>query len=544
VAENCGKYDENPNIVRALNLLSSQFPSRLNGQTIRSNHLNPIYYALYGFERAGRMSGQRYLGENDWYRIGCEYLVAEQKLNGSWVGPVALAEKGNWPVVSTSFALLFLSKGRTPVLLTKLAFGPPSYNGWNNKRNDMRNLTEFASRELFKRQPMAWQVFDVRNKTADGKAARRDLAAELLQSPVVFFSGHDKVPGDKEKEILQEYVENGGFIFAESCCGRSEFDDNFRGLMKELFPDSQLELLPKEHPLWTCKFLVPPGKPFRLYGIMQGCKTVAIYSPDPISGYWEANQSAKGNGKIAFELGANVIAYATGLVPPKPKGKEVEVFRGEGKIDHKRGYLEVAQLRHGTAADSQPAPAAMRNLMREMRKVGVDAKVETKLVSPTHEIDVPEYNFFYMHGREDFSFTAADLRTLRFKLEDQGTLLADACCGSPKFDEAFHKFIDELFDHKLKLEEISDKDELFGAKLNGETLDEKNIRCRRQAGKPYSGFAPALQGVKFEGRWIVIYSKYDLGCALENKPTPDCLGYDHDSAVKIGRAAVLYHLNR
>ena len=70
------------------------------------------------------------------------------------------------------------------------------------------------------------------------------------------------------------------------------------------------------------------------------------------------------------------------------------------------------------------------------------------------------------------------------------------------------------------------------------------MKCRRKAGKEFSNVVPELQGVKFEGRWVVIYSKYDLGCALEKHNSPDCLGHDYDSAVKIGRAAVLYFLNR
>jgi len=41
----------------------------------------------------------------------------------------------------------------------------------------------------------------------------------------------------------------------------------------------------------------------------------------------------------------------------------------------------------------------------------------------------------------------------------------------------------------------------------------------------------------------VIYSKYDLGCALEAKhPSPDCLGHDHESALRLASAAVLYAL--
>ena len=53
---------------------------------------------------------------------------------------------------------------------------------------------------------------------------------------------------------------------------------------------------------------------------------------------------------------------------------------------------------------------------------------------------------------------------------------------------------------------------------------------------------PALEGVKIEGRWAVIYSKYDIGCALERHQSADCLGYTYESALRLGQAAVLYQL--
>ena len=43
---------------------------------------------------------------------------------------------------------------------------------------------------------------------------------------------------------------------------------------------------------------------------------------------------------------------------------------------------------------------------------------------------------------------------------------------------------------------------------------------------------------------MVIYSKYDVGCALENHQSSDCKGHDHASALRLGTAAVLYALKR
>jgi hypothetical protein len=42
--------------------------------------------------------------------------------------------------------------------------------------------------------------------------------------------------------------------------------------------------------------------------------------------------------------------------------------------------------------------------------------------------------------------------------------------------------------------------------------------------------------------WIVIYSKYDIGCALDRHSSSDCLGHSHESALDVATQAVLYAL--
>jgi len=447
-------------------------------------------------------------------------------------------------VVATSFSLLFLSKGRTPVLMTKLAYNRG--DDWNNKRSDCKNLVAFVSKELFKGQPMAWQIFDSRTKPAEQEDQVKELAAELLQSPVTYFNGHNRAPTGKERDILREYLNNGGFVFAEACCGRPEFDADFRAMCKEMFPDNPLTLLPDSHAVWLAsgKFAVPPGE-FPLWGIQQGCKTILMYSPKAISGYWEGNATSIGRAATAFQLGANIIAYATGLEAPKPRLTEVEIFKGDLKSAVRRGFLRVAQIKH--EGDWQPAPLAMRNLMADVRKSGLDVSLET-IPLPLASDNIVDFRFLYMHGRSAFNFQKQQMNQLRFNLETGGVLLADACCGAKSFDTSFRTFMDQLWeDKKLKLQPIPLTDELYSHQLNGEALRE--LRCRREGadGKPEPGFknvTPLLEGIKLNNRWVVIYSKYDLGCALEKHKSTDCLGYDYDSALKLGKAAVFYSLKR
>ena len=62
-----------------------------------------------------------------------------------------------------------------------------------------------------------------------------------------------------------------------------------------------------------------PGQPYEIWGLNQGCKTVLVYSPQDLSCRWEKGvppKDADANWQQAFRMGANIIAYATGMEPP------------------------------------------------------------------------------------------------------------------------------------------------------------------------------------------------------------------------------------
>ena len=527
VAGRCGIYEEDDAINAALQWLSQR-----GNFTFQVGNFN--YYCIYGIERTGRLSGRRFLADRDWYREGCEHLLRIQEVDGSWSG------HGNdaWVSVSTSFALLFLTKGRTPILISKLAWG--QRDEWNNKHHDIKNVVDFASRELFKKMPLAWQVHDGRRIQQDQVLIE---VADLLQSPIVYLNGHE-APAltGIQKEILKRYVQEGGFIFAEACCGRKEFADGFRDLMKELF-EKDMTNVPADHALYKAFAPVDPNL-FPLQRLDLGCKTVVVLSTKPLAGWWEENlydqKEATGNGMLAFRLAGNIVAYATGMEPPKQRGIRVQLV--DDKIDVKlpRGYLKVAQIRH--EGDWQPAPAAMRNLMAHLRQEArLDLALTTDPVSITDQ-KMFQYRFFYIHGRKHFVYGDTDLKNLRANLKSGGLLLGDACCGSKEFDAAFREMAAKLFPD-AKLEPIPLNDELYSQWLNGEEI--RSVKCRlpRENGSPeLRSIPPTLEGIKINNRWVVIYSKYDLGCALEKHPSSDCIGHDHESALRLAGAAVLYYL--
>ena len=75
-------------------------------------------YGWYGVERIGVASGYKYFGTTDWYAAGADELVKQQNKDGSWRSNFP----GATPIPDTAFAMLFLSRGRAPVVMNKLDY--------------------------------------------------------------------------------------------------------------------------------------------------------------------------------------------------------------------------------------------------------------------------------------------------------------------------------------------------------------------------------------------------------------------------------------
>ena len=590
VAANCGLYSENSALAKGMFWVGANF-NFLDGKS--------YFYNYYGIERLGRLSGQRFIGKIDWYREGCERLVRMQEPDGSFI--TRAEQKGGsidagQPVITTSFALLFLSKGRTPVLVSKLAWGnykkgaagdhtillehdlkgnQTTRPDWNRKHNDCRHMVEFAAREIFDNAPLSWQVYDPRLQGLSDDNTKIDSEVGLLlQSPVVYLNGHGAMPFvgrgkellSAEEKILKRYVEEGGFLVAEACCGDKEFAASFAQLIDRLFSGSTLRKMPPEHAIWTMFPGVSPADFPDLMYLDRGCRTVAVFSPSPLAGYWEearfmpSKEQARApanRGQKAYCLSRNIIAYATGMELPKPKlTKAILVNGNDGGIA--RSKFRALQLQYISDATVQqpPASGALRNLMAFLgQNAKLDVALTSEVMSPG-DSRLSKYKFMYLHGRKPVTFDESSSDNIKANLQSGGLLLADAACNDFKqwkvFDKSFRDAMEKMWGQPLVPipETVGGKEEPLYKIAREAGINLKAVKCRRE--KPDgSGPEPEMQtypvlleGIKVDGRWAVIYSRYDIGCAIEGHKAADCLGHDKDSALRIAAAVVLYALKR
>ena len=341
----CRPHADDDHLERGIQWLARKFSVQSNPRP-EGGGQNCLYYYLYGLERAGRLTARRFIGDHDWYREGAEKLVREQDpLSHFWQGTWHVESK---PDISTALALLFLSKGRRPIVMAKVHYG--NGNEWNQHRSDAAHLTSYTEKAW--RLGLTWQIMNPATASVE----------DLLQAPVLYISGSQAPALIEHAQKLRDYVDRGGFIFAEACCSNPQrFDAGFRQLISAMFPEPeyQLQRLTPGHPIWRMQDLVRPDSPYvgRLWGVEYGCRTCVAYCDADLSCYWELAQPGQWNQQPqpvvehvadALAVGVNVLTYATNR---EPKGKEQSFVTpiAEDDVDEKdsRGVIEIAKLRHG-----------------------------------------------------------------------------------------------------------------------------------------------------------------------------------------------------
>ena len=527
-----------------------------------------ILYCAYGIERAGRLSARRFFGKMDWYRDWARFLVAKQnRINdiGSWNG-VGHYEKD--PIIGTSFALLFLSKGLSPVLIQKLMYGEAKdlqhvqTDNWNRHPNDIRRLTEHVSKLPKWPKLVTWQVLNLNQAVANYQknlqGGKADLLAEIRQAPTLYLSGdaaYDFKP--EEVRILRGYVDQGGFILGMANCPENSdgFEKSFRKLITQMYPNGEATLQPltNDHLVFRSEYPLK-GEEFDLHGVDVGCRTAIMFSRDDLSCLWDMIETPKPEGrsdKLAkrierdTRMGVNIVAYATGREPPnKLETDEAPPAAGaQEKIE--RGFLQIAKLKHSGGWDV--APRALKNLLMGLNKqVGEMATTKDKVLEAS-DPDLYKYPLVYMHGRTAFSLSEKGIEGLRQHLNRGGVLFADACCGARAFDLSFRDLVKKLYPN-AEFKRIPMSHEIFSDSVFHDLT--KGVKRRvPEVINPDEPLAvnvqtvePYLEGIEIDGRYAVIYSKYDISCALERQTSAACAGYLPQDALNIAVNVVMYAL--
>ncbi len=459
-------------------------------------------YSLYGLERVGLASGYKYFGDHDWYAEVARQLVAAQQGDGGW---------GTDPM-NTSYFLLFLSRGRHPILFNKLRYA----GDWDDRPGDVSHLARFASRQL--ERPLNWQVVNLRRDWSD-----------WLDAPVLYVSG-DAAPAltDHDYDALRDYALGGGLIFTHADNGSPAFNAWARQMAARCFPAYELTAVQKAHPLNAAVFHLKNPPP--LQAVSNGSRALMIHSPTDLAGGWQMDWTA--DKRAAFEAGVNVFAYAAGTRGLNNRLASSYVPAPPGQPSSTR---TVARLRY--AGEWDPEPYAWTRFGRQFQwETGgalASEAVDLKALTPG------AYPAAFLTGTVRQDFTPAEAAAARAYVEAGGVLVIDACGGQAAFDKSVREsLLTAAFPESTPAPLSADHPALVPSRPGADDLRQP------MPTRPYVQQTTGTNQVPVEGfrsgRGWVIYSKLDLTTGLLGTNTSGVLGYEPAYAEALVKNLVLW----
>ncbi len=548
----CGNVTSDPDLQRGLEWMARNFSSRQNPGDLGARW---YYYYMYGLERVGRLTAQRFFGEHDWYRAGTRNMISSdnQLPSGEFV-----TTGNDFRVANTAMALMFLAKGRRPVLMAQLKYGG-SPTDWNNRPAAFSQLARHVESKW--RQTLTWQIYESRGLTVN----------DFRQAPVLFISGRS--PLDFDDNTIQElvkFVNEGGTLFIERACDNAEsgFEESLKNVLARMFPgQSELQPVPLDHPVWAQDDPPEPkiymgldpnqgGNRPHLFSIRSGCRDAVFYCDMDLSCYWgldrrrlreDLPEPIEQRIEEALKVGHNVLSYATGRqlkfkyeIPEEIDDARLTQFANRVAID-------IAKMRHD--GDWNAASQALIAIQRELHaETGIPIPLDESQVSLEGE-ELFKHPILFFHGRSGFSFNEEERKNLKTYVERGGLIFGDAVCASEAFAESFRKEMDIIFGNGA-LSKIPNDSALFSEQYGG--FDLETVARLEPAAAGAAGRAqpterqvpPDLDGVFMDGRYGVIFSRFDLSCSLESaQALPDCESYARSDAANIAINIILYALH-
>ena len=493
----CGAKREEKAVKRGLEWLEKNFAIDKNPGG------NPYYYYyLYALERAGLASGYKHFGDKDWYRLVATRLIRTQGGNGCWGRDYTGRN-------NTAFALLFLARGRNPVIFNRLR-----YDGdWNNRPRALANVTRWVSGK-FERE-VNWQIINI-----DAKVS------EWHDSQTLLISG-SKAPKFDEKQLdkIRKFVYQGGTILSVAECGSRgrAFDQAMRKHYAELFGPYELTPLSKEHPLYTVHFKLK--RQTKIWAISNGVRVLALHTTADIVLPWQKNAVAS-RGKT-FELGANINFFVNDRT--MGRARATSAWPAASGATPSR-TVAVARVKYD--GNWEPEPLAWRRMKLIMANKW---QTNIKLGAPVtwQELDAKQWPLAAVTGTGPLTLSGAEKGALKAYVQAGGTVLMDAAGGSEPFADSARELAQEMFgkDSVARLGAASPVYKMTGMEIS-------SVKYRK--GVAGGSTTPRLRAATVGGRAAVFISGDDLTTGLLGCPAYGCKGYAPDSAVQLVRNIVLY----
>ncbi len=489
----CTASGDSPAVVKALDWLGKRFDARENP----AKGVEWYHYWLYCVARVGLASGHKYLGEHDWFAEGAAALLAGQNSDGSFGYGDCVAE--------TAFALMFLVRGQSPVLVNKL-----QYPGrWNSRPRDAANLAQWMTRQF--EQNMSWQIV-----TLDSPIEH------WHEAPVLYISGAGPVDIDSRQiEKLRRYVQQGGMLLSEAACNSGDFTIDMGKLYAKIFPYHPLIRLPAAHKVYSSYFQPKTGA--ALFAVTNGVRLLAVHAPKEMS--LGLQLGPRDTNLPTYQLAANIWAHATDrtIVHPRDAVAWPQADKAEPVA-----AIRVARLKHNGNCDPEPL-AWQRFAIRTNNRFHV--RIDVSAPMPIADLDANSWPIAHMTGTDPFELSDRDQVALKKFFADGGTLVADAAGGNDLFLRSFEKQILPLAGGD-RTGRLAQDNPIYTAGPYDLTKVQYRNEYALTLGESEKT-RPNLQAVLKNNKPLILLSEADITTGLLGIPVYRLKGYSPDSAEQL-----------
>lgn len=323
-------------VIRELNLMFPEQPV----QRLSPDH--PVFHSYYDVNRVEytpAVAAAGYQGNEPWFdavEINCRVvaLVSRWCMATGWQGDVKDEYQAYLPEPAFQLGMNIITYASSMRAWAKNAAHAMEFVDELETHSDSMAIAQVTYDGIWKTRHSGLSILlqTFNNRTGiPVEFALKELALsnpEIFNSPLIYMTGHEYFTlSEEEKAALRQYLENGGFILAEACCGRKGFDLAFREMLQSVLPGKPLTRIPTSSVLFkepndvSVVGLTPAlmqdlgqaqSEPV-LLGVELDGRYGVIYSPFGLSGGWEMSQSpySRGIGDVSsIQLGQNILMYA------------------------------------------------------------------------------------------------------------------------------------------------------------------------------------------------------------------------------------------
>ncbi len=179
---------------------------------------------------------------------------------------------------------------------------------WYANPTSLKNLIKFTNKNIHANITSPNDIVDINSD-------------KIYTYPFIHMTGHGNVVFSEDQILrLRKYLENGGFLHIDDNYGMHKY---IMREIKRIFPDKELKILPKSHPIFHQTFDMKNGLPKihehnnktpQAFAITINNRVVLLYTHESdIGDGWEdqkVHNDPESLRLLALKMGCNIIEYA------------------------------------------------------------------------------------------------------------------------------------------------------------------------------------------------------------------------------------------